>query len=202
MAVPNTSMVGSRVKGTDFWSRLAPREQWLLFGLTIVALLLVAAILLVQRSRRLNEIRGELDELQTGIALLRAEGANYQIRKRKADEELDRLATEPLSFGTLLDAAKRTTGVSATREQESNQRVVSEGLVSRVYSFDLRRVGFAKFVEYIKVLEGTREGVVKADSLTLRSLNPEEDAINAKVVMKTWERAPEPEGEEKKEKED
>lgn len=198
MAVPNTSMVGSRVKGTDFWSRLAPREQWLLFGLTIAALVMVAAILFVQRAKRLNEIREQLDELQTGIGLLRAEGANYQIRKQKADEELERLATEPLSFGTLLDRAKRTTGVSATREQESNQRTVSEGLVSRGYTFDLRRVGYTKLMEYLTVLESTLDGVVKTNSLTLRSLNPEEDAINAKVEMKTWERAPEPKEDEEK----
>lgn len=196
MAAPNASMVGNRVKGTDFWSRLAPREQWLLFGLTIAALVMLAAILFVQRTRRLNQIREELDQLQTGIGLLRAEGANYQIRKREADQELARLATKPISFGTLLDSAKRTTGVSATREQETNQRTVSEGLVSRGYTFDLRRVGYDKLVEYIRVLEGTREGVVKANSLTLRSLNPEEDAINAKVEMKTWEREPEPESEE------
>lgn len=195
---PGSSMVGSRVKGTDFWSRLAPREQWLLFGLTIAALVMLGAILFVQRAKRLNEIRAELDELQTGIALLRAEGANYQIRKQQSDEELDRLATEPLSFGTLLDAAKRTTGVSATREQESSQRTVSEGLVSRGYNFDLRRVSYPKLVEYLLVLEGTREGVVKTNGLTLRSLNPEEDAINAKVEMKTWERAPEPKEEEEK----
>lgn len=197
MALPNSSMVGGRVKGTDFWSRLAPREQWLLFGLMIAALVMIAAVLFVQRSRRLNEIRSELDELQTGIALLRAEGANYQIRKQESDEELERLATEPISFGTLLDEAKRSTGISATREQESNQRKILDGLVSRKYNFDLRRVGYASLVEYIRTLEATSSGVVKATSLTLRSLNPQEDAINAKVEMATWEREPEEQVEEK-----
>lgn len=197
MALPNSSMVGGRVKGTDFWSRLAPREQWLLFGLMVAALVMVAAVLFVQRSRRLNEIRSELDELQTGIALLRAEGANYQIRKQEGDEELDRLATEPISFGTLLDEAKRSTGISATREQESNPRKILDGLVSRKYNFDLRRVGYASLVEYIRALEATPSGVVKATSLTLRSLNPQEDAINAKVEMATWEREPEEQVEEK-----
>lgn len=194
------SMVGARIKNSDFWSRLAPRERWLLFALTIVALIMVGVLLFVQRGRRLQEVRAELGDLRTAIATLRAEGGKYQSRMAKEDARYAKLATEPISFGSLLDEAERKTGVSVGRQEESPSQNAGDDLTRRDLRFDLRRVSFDKFVEYLGTLEGSKTGVVKTTMLTVRSLNAQVDAVNGMIQMSTWERkapAPAPGGEPK-----
>src|SRR5690606_2962144 len=115
--------------------------------------------------RRLDEVRQELGELRTAIATLRAEGANYQTKAKARDARFDKLATDAISFDTLLDTAERQTGVSATRQEESPAQSLADGLTRRDYKFDLRRVSLAKFSEYLGVLEGTKKGVVKTRGL-------------------------------------
>lgn len=191
--MPANSMIGARVKGTDFWSRLAPRERWLLFSLTIVALLMVGVLLFVQRGRRLQEVRAELDDLRTAIATLRAEGANYQSRIAQEDARYAKLASEPISFGSLLDAAERKTGISVGRQEESPAQNAGEDLTRRDLRFDLRRVSFDKLIEYLGTLEGSKEGVVMTSMLSVRAMNPQVDAVNGMIQMSTWERkAPAP----------
>ncbi len=187
-----------------FWSRLSPRERNLLAILLLVFFCMAIGILFLLRSDSFTESEDRIAELRRGIRLMQTRGAVYEEKlKEKADRE-SMISNEPIEFAILLEeATKATLGEkTTTQEEEMPPLDLGEGLVKRVYSFELRSVTIEEMTHFLHKVEAQPGHIVYTERMKVRSPSDLEDRLNVEIELATWEMVKTENEDEKREADD
>jgi hypothetical protein len=182
-------MISARPKGR--FANLSAREQGMVASLLGVAFVLATSVLLMQRHQKLRALRDESATLQQASSLVRSSAGHYRQAQRAQGERASGVPTTPLSWGTLLDEAERSSnGVKYAGFDDSMPSVpINEEIERKDAKFELRGVTMATLTAFLRTLEQNDSHPVLTQDLTLRATNGEsEDRLNASVTMSSWNR--------------
>ncbi|MCB9567204.1 MAG: hypothetical protein H6710_08355 [Myxococcales bacterium] len=188
-----------------FWSRLSPRERNLLTLLVVVFFVMGIGVLFLLRSDSFAASEERIAEMKRGIQLMQTRGAVYSEKLKEKAEREAMIASEPLEFSLILEQTTRDVLVdkSTRQEEEKPPLDLGDGLVKRVYSFELQGVTLEEMVKFLQAVENQPGHVIFTERLKVRSSSSVEDRLaKVEVDLATWEMAKEAEGGRDKEKED
>jgi hypothetical protein len=172
-----------------FWSRLNPRERNLLAILVVVAFVMSIGVLFVLRSDSFMESEQRIAKLRRGINLMQTRGAVYQEKLKEKAEREAMIANDPIEFAIILEQATKATleEKSTSNEEEKPPLELGEGLIKRIYSFELRRVTLEELTKFLQKVEDQPGHIVFAERIKVRSPSAVEDRINVEIDLATWE---------------
>ncbi|HFE45582.1 MAG TPA: hypothetical protein ENJ18_08810 [Nannocystis exedens] len=187
-----------------FWSRLSARERNLLAILLLVFLAMAIGTLFVLRSDSFVESEDRIAELRRGIRLMQTRGAVYKEKLKEKAARESMISSEPIEFAILLEeATKATLGEkTTTQEEEMPPLELGDGLVKRVYSFELRSVTLEEMTNFLHKVEAQPGHVVYTERMKVRSPSELEDRLNVEIELATWEMAKAETEDEKREADD
>lgn len=174
-----------------FWSRLNPRERNLLAILVVVAFVMSIAVLFVLRSDSFMESEQRIAKLRRGIDLMQTRGAVYQEKLKEKAEREAMISSEPIEFAILLEEATTATlGDKKTQQEEEKPPLeLGDGLIKRVYSFELRSVTLEEVTNFLHKVEDQPGHIVYTERIKVRSPSESEDRLNVEIDLATWEMA-------------
>jgi hypothetical protein len=177
------------VIGGGFMSRLNPRERVLLGMLLIVFFAIATGVLFVLRSAALAEKREAIDDLRKGLELVYTKGTVYDLKKKEKAAREARIANAtPIIFSTLLeDTAKMLVTGTIRGEEEKAYTELGNGLVKRLYGFEVRSVPLEELLNFLTKLEQQPGHIVIVERMAIKSPSVEEDRLNVEVELATWE---------------
>ncbi len=172
-----------------FMSRLQPRERALLGVLLIVFFVIATTVLFMMRSTALAEKREAIDDLRNGLELVYTKGTVYDLKKKEKAAREARIANaQPIIFSTLIeDTSKMLLTGTVRGEEEKSPTELGNGLIKRVYGFEVRSVPLEELLTFLNKLEQQPGHILVVERLQLRSPSVEEDRLNVEVDLATWE---------------
>lgn len=172
-----------------FMSRLQPRERALLGVLLIVFFVAATTVLFMMRSTALAEKREAIDDLRNGLELVYTKGTVYDLKKKEKAAREARIANaQPIIFSTLIeDTSKMLLTGTVRGEEEKASTELGNGLIKRVYGFEVRSVPLEELLAFLNKLEQQPGHILVVERLQLRSPSVEEDRLNVEVELATWE---------------
>lgn len=172
-----------------FISRLQPRERVLLGMLLIVFFVISTTALFMMRSSSLVEKQEAIDALRSGLDLVHTRGTVYDLKKKEKAAREARIANiQPIIFSALLEEASRSLVTGTLRGEEEKPSVeLGEGLIKRVYGLEVRSVGLEELLNFLTKVEQQPGNILIVERLSIKSLSPLEDRLNAEVELATWE---------------
>lgn len=172
-----------------FMSRLQPRERALLGVLLIVFFVAATTVLFMMRSTALAEKREAIDDLRNGLELVYTKGTVYDLKKKEKAAREARIANAtPIIFSTLIeDTSKMLVTGTVRGEEEKASTELGNGLIKRVYGFEVRSVPLEELLGFLNKLEQQPGHILVVERLQLRSPSVEEDRLNVEVELATWE---------------
>ncbi len=195
------SISPSRPSLAGMMSRLQPRERVLVGLLLIVFFVIAVAVLMMFRATTLAEEQQAIDGLREGLDLVHTRGTVYDLRKKeKAAREARIAKIEPIIFSALLeDVSKTLTDGTLRNEEEKPALELGNGLIKRIFGFEVRGVGLEELLGFLTKLEQQPGNILIVERLVIKSLSPLEDRLNVEVELATWELLPSAEPEEAEE---
>jgi hypothetical protein len=175
--------------GGGFMSRLQPRERALLGVLLIVFFAIATGVLFMLRSTSLTEKRAAIDDLRYGLELVYTKGTVYDLKKKEKAVREARIANAtPIIFSTLIeDTSKMLVAGTVKGEEEKASVELGNGLVKRIYGFEVKSVPLEELLNFLNKLEQQPGHIVIVERLAIKSPSAEEDRLNAEVELATWE---------------
>ncbi len=172
-----------------FIARLQPRERILLGVLLIVFFVIATSALFMMRSTSMAEKQEQIDALRTGLDLVHTRGTVYDLKKKeKAAREAKIANIQPVIFSAILEEASRGLTTGTLRGEEEKPSVeLGEGLVKRVFGFEVRSVGLEELLAFLTKVEQQPGNILIVERLAIKSLSPLEDRLNVEVELATWE---------------
>ena len=172
-----------------FWSRLSPRERNLLTLLVVVFFVMGIGVLFLLRSDSFAASEERIAEMKRGIQLMQTRGAVYSEKLKEKAEREAMIANDPIEFAIILEQATKATleEKSTSNEEEKPPLELGEGLVKRIYSFELRRVTLEELTKFLQKVEDQPGHIVFAERIKVRSPSAVEDRINVEIDLATWE---------------
>ena len=174
-----------------FWSRLSPRERNLMALLVLVFFFMAVGVLFVLRSESFTASEDRIADLRRGIQLMQTRGAVYQEKLKEKAERESMISSEPVEFAIILEqATKATLGEKTTRQEEEKPPLeLGEGLVKRIYAFELRNVTVEEMTNFLHQVEEQPGHIVYTERIKVRSPSEVEDRLNVEIDLATWEMA-------------
>jgi hypothetical protein len=181
--------VSQPIPAGGFMSRLQPRERALLGVLLIVFFVAATTVLFMMRSTALAEKREAIDDLRNGLELVYTKGTVYDLKKKEKAAREARIANAtPIIFSTLIeDTSKMLVTGTVRGEEEKASTELGNGLIKRVYGFEVRSVPLEELLGFLNKLEQQPGHILVVERLQLRSPSVEEDRLNVEVELATWE---------------
>jgi len=181
--------VSQPIPAGGFMSRLQPRERALLGVLLIVFFVAATTVLFMMRSTALAEKREAIDDLRNGLELVYTKGTVYDLKKKEKAAREARIANaQPIIFSTLIeDTSKMLLTGTVRGEEEKASTELGNGLIKRVYGFEVRSVPLEELLAFLNKLEQQPGHILVVERLQLRSPSVEEDRLNVEVELATWE---------------
>jgi len=181
--------VSQPIPAGGFMSRLQPRERALLGVLLIVFFVAATTVLFMMRSTALAEKREAIDDLRNGLELVYTKGTVYDLKKKEKAAREARIANaQPIIFSTLIeDTSKMLLTGTVRGEEEKASTELGDGLIKRVYGFEVRSVPLEELLAFLNKLEQQPGHILVVERLQLRSPSVEEDRLNVEVELATWE---------------
>jgi hypothetical protein len=178
--------------GGGFMARLQPRERALLGVLLIVFFVCATGVLFYIRGNAMAEKQTQIDELRRGLDLVYTKGTVYDLKKKEKAQREARIAnTTPIIFSTLIEDMSKTLVTGTIRGEEEKASVeLGNGLVKRVYGFEVRGVPLEELLTFLTKLEQQPGHILIVDRLGIKSPSAEEDRLNVEVELATWELLP------------
>ncbi len=175
--------------GGGFMSRLNPRERVLLGMLLIVFFAIATGVLFVLRSGALAEKQEAIDDLRKGLELVYTKGTVYDLKKKEKAAREARIANAtPIIFSTLIeDTSKMLVTGTVRGEEEKASSELGNGLIKRVYGFEVRSVPLEELLNFLTKLEQQPGHIVIVERMAIKSPSVEEDRLNVEVELATWE---------------
>ncbi|MCA9660285.1 MAG: hypothetical protein KC486_18225 [Myxococcales bacterium] len=172
-----------------FWTRLSPRERNLLALLVMVFFAMAIGVLFFLRGDSFIASEDRISDLRRGIQLMHTKGAVYQEKLKEKAEREAMIANDPIEFAIILEQATKATleEKSTSNEEEKPPLELGEGLVKRIYSFELRRVTLEELTKFLQKVEDQPGHIVFAERIKVRSPSAVEDRINVEIDLATWE---------------
>lgn len=178
--------------GGGFMSRLQPRERALLGVLLIVFFVCATGVLFYMRGISIAEKQAAIDELRRGLDLVYTKGTVYDLKKKEKAQREARIAnTSPIIFSTLIEDMSKTLVTGTIRGEEEKASVeLGNGLVKRIYGFEVRGVPLEELLTFLTKLEQQPGHILVVERLGIKSPSAEEDRLNVEVELATWELLP------------
>lgn len=178
--------------GGGFMARLNPRERVLLGVLLIVFFAIATVVLFMMRSTALAEKREAIDDLRRGLELVYTKGTVFDLKKKEKAAREARIANAtPIIFSTLIeDTSKTLVAGTVSGEEEKASTELGNGLIKRVYGFQVRNVPIEELLTFLTKLEQQPGHIVIVERLAIKSPSSEEDRLNVEVDLATWELLP------------
>ena len=178
--------------GGGFMSRLQPRERALLGVLLIVFFVCATGVLFYMRGNSIAEKQAAIDELRRGLDLVYTKGTVYDLKKKEKAQREARIAnTSPIIFSTLIEDMSKTLVTGTIRGEEEKASVeLGNGLVKRIYGFEVRGVPLEELLTFLTKLEQQPGHILIVERLGIKSPSAEEDRLNVEVELATWELLP------------
>jgi len=187
-----------------FWSRLSPRERNLMALLVLVFFFMAIGTLFVLRSDSFTASEDRIADLRRGIQLMQTRSAVYQEKLKEKAERESMISSEPVEFAIILEqATKATLGEKTTRQEEEKTPLeLGEGLIKRIYAFELRNVTMEEMTNFLHAVEDQPGHIVYTERIKVRSPSDKEDRLNVEIDLATWEMVKQADGEDSSEEED
>lgn len=173
-----------------FIARLQPRERALLAMLLIVFFVIATGVLFMTRSASLTAKQEAIGELRQGLDLVNTRGTVYDLKKKEKAAREARIANiQPVIFSALLEEASRSLTTGTMRGEEEKPSVeLGNGLIKRVFGFEVRSVGLEELLTFLtKIEQQSGNNIIIVERLAIKSLSPLEDRLNVEVELATWE---------------
>ncbi len=186
-ATPQTPLLGG------FIARLQPRERALLGVLLIVFFAIATTVLFMMRSTSMAAEQEAIDGLRQGLDLVHTRGTVYDLKKKEKAAREARIANiQPVIFSALLEEASRSLTTGTMRGEEEKPSVeLGNGLIKRVFGFEVRSVGLEELLGFLtKIEQQSGSNIIIVERLAIKSLSPLEDRLNVEVELATWELLP------------
>jgi hypothetical protein len=172
-----------------FWSRLTPRERAYVLALVLTFFVMGTAVLFYMRSGALREIEQEVDDYRLALEKMHTRGAVYEERLRAKQQRESKIASDPISFTTLLEEAQAgLDNVTPSDQEELPPLDLGDGLSKRSFEFRLRNVSLEDVVKLLVAIESRPKQVILTEELVVRSPSAAENRLNVDVKIATWER--------------
>ena len=187
MASVDGAKLGGGTHG--FLARLQPRERNLVLLLIMVFFGMSLVTLFIVRSRNLDALETEIEDLRAGIDLAYTQGTQYQQKAAAKKSREAMISSESLLLTTAVEDAAQQVGISARNQQLLPPVEIKGGLQKNAVEFDLRGVTLQQLVDFIAKLESNPKHVVLTENVLVRSPSTTEDRLNVDMTLSTWERA-------------
>jgi hypothetical protein len=172
-----------------FWSRLTPRERTYILVLVLTCFVMATAVLFYLRSGALRDTRNEIDAYRVALDKVYTRGAVYEERLEAKQQRESNIATDPVSFTTLLEEAQQgVENVTPSDQEELPPEDLGDGLRKRAFEFRLRGVTLEDMTKFLIAIESRPKRMILTEELTIRSPSAVEDKLNVDVKLVTWER--------------
>jgi len=182
------SMSAKSVTRRGLLSRLQPRERNLVMMLGLVFFVMTIFILFTLRARKMNALRDEITDMQSGLELAYTRGSVYEQKlANKANREAQ-ISDEKIPFTTLIEDAAGKAEVSAANQEEQPPVDVAPGLRKHLIEFDLRNVSLDKLTKFLSLMESNPSHIVLTENLLIRSPSGSEDRLNVEITLASWQR--------------
>ena len=175
---------------SGFWSRLTPRERTYILALVLTFFVMGTATLFYLRSGALREINNEIDAYRVALNKVHTRGAVYEERLKLKEQRESKIASEPISFATLLEESQSgLDGITPADQEELAEQPLGDGLKKRSFEFRLRGVTLENVTKFLVAIESKPKHIILTEELVIRSPSAAEDKLNVDVKLATWERS-------------
>jgi hypothetical protein len=175
---------------SGFWSRLTPRERTYILALVLTFFVMGTATLFYLRSGALRDIENDIDEYRVALDKVHTRGAVYEERLKLKEQRESKIATEAISFSSLLEQAQSgLEGITPADQEELAEQPLGDGLKKRTFEFRLRGVTLESVTKFLVAIESKPKHIILTEELVIRSPSASEDRLNVDVKLATWERS-------------
>ena len=172
------------------WDRLSQREKRLATAAGGVFAALVTAVFVYLIWDGLSELDAKNAAMREALAAIDKNREVFSAARRLAMQQETRISRVPLQLGTMVEAAARDVGMTATEMSDQPPLPHGKKYVQKGVEVKFRQVDLVSLSKFMKKIE-TGPNLVYVSRLNIKSRFGEHAKLDAEMVISAFENAPE-----------